>query len=110
MPNWADSVIQTKVHELEHLVNNCSNIFREGPNRSQAHNATTDQDIVLSQKGAGETVITDITHSKYGDDDLEPLSQSYADPDDNYVHLLGFKIPKLWRVLWGSGEEDKKIR
>ena len=44
------------------------------------------------------------------DDDLELLRESYAEPDDNYVHLLGFRIPKLWRVLWGSGEEDKKIR
>ena len=44
------------------------------------------------------------------DDDLELVRESFADPDDNYIRVLGLRIPKLWRVLWGSGEEDKKIR
>ena len=44
------------------------------------------------------------------DDDLELVRDSYVDPDDNYIRVLGLRIPKLWRVLWGSGEEDKKIR
>ena len=93
-------------------LNNKAPSFREGSNQSHAHNAAENKN--------GETVITDITHVKNGgndednaaghDDDLGLLRESYADPDDNYVHLLGFKIPKLWRVLWGSGEEDKKIR
>ena len=44
------------------------------------------------------------------DDDLELVRETFADPDDNYIHVLGLRIPKLWWVLWGPGEEDKKIR
>ena len=112
-----DKIVKWILIGFNSKLNISSFFFREGSSQSHAHNAA--EDIVLSQKN-GETVITDIAHVKNGgndednvaghDDDLGLLRESYADPDDNYVHLLGFKIPKLWRVLWGSGEEDKKIR
>ena len=90
-------------------------IFREQPSHDNDVRKSS-ENIASPQKG-GKTMedfhIIKAENGAHGvGDDRELLVEEdcYDDPDDNYVRFLGFKFPKLWRLLWASGDEDKKIR